>query len=135
MANFCSLLHNLTLLQEIPLPQGNPVITTARRTGKSLCFADKEYYSMLDLETSSFFQVIHVSQSTEPTPFVIKPSITVISQNEFFLLSWTGAGTLGLFITGDGDAVRGTIQWAIHPESICKYDYPSPCPTLTCLRP
>ncbi|KJA21405.1 hypothetical protein HYPSUDRAFT_140625 [Hypholoma sublateritium FD-334 SS-4] len=109
--------------KEIPLPQGSPTITLARRTGKSLCIADKEYYSILDLEASSLFQVIPVSQSSEPTPFVVKPSITVISQNEFLLLSWTGASTLGLFITGDGDPVRGTLEWPSHPEAIC-LDYP-----------
>jgi len=111
----------LTLFQEIPLPQGSPTITLARRTGKSLCIADKEYYSILDLEASSLFQVIPVSQSSEPTPFIVKPSITVISQNEFLLLSWTGASTLGLFITGDGDPVRGTLEWPSHPEAICAY--------------
>ena len=111
----------LILFQEIPLPQGSPTITLARRTGKSLCIADKEYYSILDLEASSLFQVIPVSQSSEPTPFVVKPSITVISQNEFLLLSWTGASTLGLFITGDGDPVRGTLEWPSHPEAICAY--------------
>ncbi len=60
-----------------------------------------------------------MSQSSEPTPFVVKPSITVISQNEFLLLSWTGASTLALFITGGGDPVRGTLEWPSHPEAIC----------------
>lgn len=116
-------------MQEIPLPQGSPTITLARRTGKSLCIADKEYYSILDLEASSLFQVIPVSQSSEPTPFVVKPSITVISQNEFLLLSWMGASTLGLFITGDGDPVRGTLEWPSHPEAICTSTklYPTQC--------
>ncbi|KAF9475156.1 hypothetical protein BDN70DRAFT_272425 [Pholiota conissans] len=109
--------------KEIPLPQGSLPITLARRTGKSLCIADKEYYSILDLEASSLFQVIPVSQSMDPTPFLIKPSITVISQNEFLLISWTGTSALGLFITGDGDPVRGTLEWPIYPEAIC-LDYP-----------
>jgi vacuolar protein sorting-associated protein 3 len=26
---------------------------------------------------------------------------------------------LGVFITGDGDPVRGTLEWPSHPESIC----------------
>ncbi|KAF8966668.1 hypothetical protein BDZ97DRAFT_1657548 [Flammula alnicola] len=113
----------LVYQKEIPLPQGSPTITLARRTGKSLCVADKQYYSILDLEASSLFQVIPLSQAFEPTPFVVKPSITVISQNEFLILSWTGASTLGLFITGDGDPVRGTLQWPSHPEAI-SLDYP-----------
>ncbi|KAF8954218.1 hypothetical protein BDZ97DRAFT_1866578 [Flammula alnicola] len=96
--------------KEIPLPQGSPTITLARRTGKSLCIADKLHYSILDLQASSLFQVIPLCRALEPTPFVVKPSITVISQNESLILSWTGASTLGMFITGDGDPVRGTLH-------------------------
>uniref|UniRef100_A0A8H8CKT2 CNH domain-containing protein n=1 Tax=Psilocybe cubensis TaxID=181762 RepID=A0A8H8CKT2_PSICU len=107
--------------KEIPLQQGG--ITLAKRTGRTLCIADKTHYSMLDLEALSVFQVLPVSQAFEPTPFVVKPSITVISQNEFLILSWTGASTLGLFVTGDGDPVRGTLEWPSHPEAIC-LDYP-----------
>ncbi|KAF8961751.1 hypothetical protein BDZ97DRAFT_1921074 [Flammula alnicola] len=83
--------------KEIPLPQGSPTITLARRTGKALCIADKLYHSILDLEASSLFQVIPLSQAFEPAPFVVKPSITVISQIMFLILSWTGASTLGLY--------------------------------------
>jgi hypothetical protein len=43
----------------------------------------------------------------------------VISENEFLILSWTGTSTLGLFITADGDPVRGTLEWSSHPEAIC----------------
>lgn len=78
---------------------------------------------MLDVEALSVFQVLPVSQAFEPTPFVVKPSITVISQNEFLILSWTGASTLGVFVTGDGDPVRGTLEWPSHPEAICKFLY------------
>ena len=102
--------------QEIPLPQG---ASLARRAGRSLCIADKEHYNMVDLDDASLFQLMPISQAFDPTPFVVKPSITVISPNEFLILSWTGASTLGLFITGDGDPVRGTLEWPSHPESIC----------------
>jgi len=74
---------------------------------------------MLDLEAFSIFQVLPISQAYDPTPTPVKPSITVIGPNEFLILSWTGASTLGLFITGDGDPVRGTLEWPSHPESIC----------------
>jgi hypothetical protein len=37
------------------------------------------------------------------------------------ILSWTGASTLGLFITGDGDPVRGTLEWPSHPEAVCEF--------------
>jgi hypothetical protein len=51
---------------------------------------------------------------------VVKPSITVIGPNEFLILSWTGTSTLGVFISADGDPVRGTLQWPSHPRSICQ---------------
>ncbi|KAF8966687.1 hypothetical protein BDZ97DRAFT_1917487 [Flammula alnicola] len=104
----------LVYQKEIPLPQGSPTITLA----------------ILDLEASSLFQVIPLSQAFDSMPFMVKPSITVISQNEFLILSWTGASTLGLFITGDGDPVRGTLQWPSHREAICL-----DCPYITSLLP
>ncbi|KAF9553103.1 hypothetical protein CPC08DRAFT_245203 [Agrocybe pediades] len=116
-----TLKERLTYTKEVPISSGD--ITLARRSGKTLCLADKTHYSMLDLEAFSIFQVLPISQAYDPTPFVVKPSITVIGPNEFLILSWTGASTLGLFITGDGDPVRGTLEWPSHPESIC-LDYP-----------
>ena len=117
--NVTTALHlTQNVLQEIPLPQAGGV-TLARRTGKSLCIADKEHYNIVDLEVASLFPILPLSQAFEPTMFVVKPSITVISANEFLILSWTGASTLGLFITGDGDPVRGTLEWPSHPEALC----------------
>ena len=52
---------------------------------------------------------------------MVKPSITVIGPNEFLILSWTGTSTLGVFISADGDPVRGTLQWPSHPRSICQF--------------
>jgi len=115
-----SLKDRLSYLKEIPLPQG---ATLARRTGRSLCIADKINYNMVDLELASLFPILPLSQANEPASFVVKPSITVIGPNEFLILSWTGATTLGLFITADGDPVRGTLGWPSHPKSIC-LDYP-----------
>ncbi|KDR80363.1 hypothetical protein GALMADRAFT_62776 [Galerina marginata CBS 339.88] len=115
-----TLKDRLVYTKEIPLQPGTIV---ARRTGKTMCLADKAYYSILDLEAASIFQVLPVSQAIDETPFVVKPSITVISQNEYLILSWTGASTLGLFITSEGDPVRGTLEWPSHPEAIC-LDYP-----------
>jgi hypothetical protein len=94
-------------------------VTLARRTGRSLCIADKEHYNIVDLEMASLFPILPLSQAFEPTMFVVKPSITVISANEFLILSWTGTSTLGLFITSDGDPVRGTLEWPSHPEALC----------------
>lgn len=113
-----NLREKLFFQKEIPLPSGG---TLAKRTGRSLCLADKEYYNMIDLEAASLFPVMPLSQAPDSGP--VKPIITVISENEFLILSWTGASTLGVFITGDGDPVRGTLEWPSHPEAVC-LDYP-----------
>jgi len=113
-----SLQERLFLQKEIPLPYGGIL---ARRTGRYLCIADKENYNMIDLEAASLFPLLPVSQAGDG--IVIRPSITVVSENEFLILSWTGASTIGVFITGDGDPVRGTLEWPSHPEAVC-LDYP-----------
>ncbi|KAL6298204.1 hypothetical protein BKA93DRAFT_744633 [Sparassis latifolia] len=113
-----SLREKLFFQKEIPLPLGGAL---ARRTGHYLCLADSEHYNIIDLEAASLFPVLPVSQAPDSGP--VKPSITVISENEFLILSWTGASTLGLFITGEGEAVRGTLEWPSHPEAVC-LDYP-----------
>ncbi|KXN93199.1 Vacuolar protein sorting-associated protein 3, partial [Leucoagaricus sp. SymC.cos] len=109
--------------QEIPLPFDSPIALCARRTGHSLCYADNEYYNMVDLEQASLYQLLPLRQSEEPTPWHVKPLICVIGENEFLILSWTGASALGVFITGEGDPVRGTLEWGSYPKAIC-LDYP-----------
>ncbi|EPS98234.1 hypothetical protein FOMPIDRAFT_1126867 [Fomitopsis schrenkii] len=110
--------ERLFFQKEIPLPSGG---FFARRTGKWLCVANKEYYNVIDLETATMIPVLPVSQAQDG--LTIKPSITVISDNEFLIVSWTGASSLGLFVTGDGEPVRGTLEWPAHPDSI-SLDYP-----------
>lgn len=66
------------------------------------------------------FPVLPVNQQADD-PAPVKPFIVVVGGNEFLLLSWTGATTLGVFITGEGDPVRGTLEWPSHPLSICKW--------------
>jgi hypothetical protein len=74
---------------------------------------------MVDLEQASILPILPLSQAPDAS-ISVKPSITVISENEFLILSWTGSSTLGVFITGDGDPTRGTLQWPSHPESVCE---------------
>ena len=75
---------------------------------------------MIDLVQASMVPLLPISQAADTT-VAVKPLITVITENEFLLLSWTGASTIGVFITGDGDPVRGTLEWPSHPEAICKF--------------
>ncbi|KAG6902189.1 hypothetical protein C0995_003285 [Termitomyces sp. Mi166 len=111
--------ERMSFLKEIPLPQG---ANLARRLGHHLCIADKEFYSMVDLEAASLFPVVAISQAPD-SDILINPSITVVGENEFLILSWTGTGTIGLFLTAEGDPVRGTLEWPSHPVAVC-LDYP-----------
>lgn len=117
-----SLKDRLFYSREIPLPQGTNAVL-ARRTGRYVCFADHENYNIIDLEEAQLFPILPISQAPPESTLKIKPHITVISDNEFLILSWTGASTLGLFITGNGDPVRGTLQWSSYPLGI-SLDYP-----------
>ncbi|KAG2008615.1 hypothetical protein CC2G_014029 [Coprinopsis cinerea AmutBmut pab1-1] len=119
-----SLRERLFYSREIPLPQSQGAGSVlAKRAGKYLCFADKENYNMVDLEDAQLFPLLPISQAPSQDGAKIRPMINVISENEFLILSWTGASTLGLFITGDGDPVRGTLEWPSYPLGIC-LDYP-----------
>ena len=80
---------------------------------------------MIDLETASLFPLLPISQAPSEVPVsdgpqlpVVKPFILVVAESEFLILSWTGASTLGLFLTGEGDPVRGTLEWSSHPISV-----------------
>jgi len=114
------LVFSLMEVQEIPLPQGMNAVL-ARRTGRYLCFADHENYNIIDLDEAQLFPVLPISQAPRQDGMQIKPHITVISENEFLILSWTGASTMGLFITGNGDPVRGTLEWDSYPLGICEF--------------
>ncbi|KAG2343004.1 hypothetical protein BDR05DRAFT_963384 [Suillus weaverae] len=111
--------EKLTFTREIPF---RPGALRAQRSGRHLCVATADIYSVIDLATAQMFELLPVTQ-VEGTAGTIKPHILVISPSEFLLLSWTGGSTLGLFITGEGDPVRGTLEWPAHPVSVC-LDFP-----------
>ncbi|KAI0765869.1 hypothetical protein BD413DRAFT_615407 [Trametes elegans] len=114
-----SLRERLFFQKEIPLPNGGVL---ARRTGRYLCVADRENYNVIDLQEASLIPLLPISQAID-SDVTVKPSITVISDNEFLILSWSGASTIGVFITGEGEPVRGTLEWPSHPEAV-SLDYP-----------
>jgi vacuolar protein sorting-associated protein 3 len=111
--SFCS---SCPPTQEIP---SEPAYYT-KRSGQYLCFAGRTNYSVLDLSTSIISEVLPISQlppdSGGPR---IKPIIAVIAQNEFLILSWNGASTMGVFINEKGDAIRGILEWSGHPLAVC----------------
>ena len=94
----------------------------ARRAGRVILAADRENYNVIDLTTASCTPLLPIDQTGE-TPSRVRPMITFLGQSEpieFLLASATGAGSsMGLFISGTGDPVRGTLEWPSHPESLC----------------
>jgi len=113
--------NRLTYQKDIPLPSG---ASFAKRSGSTLCIADRENYCVVDLEKAVSIPLIPISQAMDPTPIPIAPHILVCPHNEYLVLSWTGTGTIGVFITDDGMPTRGTLQFDSHPDSICMSNNP-----------
>ncbi|KAI4520579.1 hypothetical protein K525DRAFT_285871 [Schizophyllum commune Loenen D] len=104
--------------QEIPFQGG----LVARRIGQSLCVADKEFFSIVNLEQSVAFQIMPVNQVMDDKP--IKPLVLEIhGEDEYLVVSWMGASAMGVFINTNGDPVRGTLEYEEYPVSICM-DFP-----------
>ena len=49
-----------------------------------------------------------------------KPIITVISGGEFLIVSNLDNRGLAVFISGNGDPVRGTFEYSMYPVAVCK---------------
>lgn len=66
--------------------------------------------------------VLPVVQSTSSgaNAQVLRPTCIAIAENEFLLASATGSGqtAIGIFCTGAGDPVRGTLQWSSYPRAL-----------------
>ena len=77
-------------------------------------------YSIIDLSDASLTEVLPVSQiDPNVLEFEPNPNIAVIpGENEFLVTSYTGTTTMGVFLNGQGDPVRGTMEWSEHPVSI-----------------
>lgn len=116
-----SLRESLSYIKDIPL-QGGAFL--ARRIGKCLCIADREQYILVNLSAVTATPILPISQvPPEPGTRPHRPMILVVTEEELLILSWTGAGTMGVFINLNGDPVRGTLQWPTHPLSI-SMEYP-----------
>lgn len=111
--------ERLVYFKEVPFQPGAQL---ARRIGHHLCVADTENYNVVDMQNAQMFPLLPVNQAGDAAP--VKPFISVVSETEFLVLSWTGASTIGIFVTGEGDPVRGTLTFPSHPLSVC-LDYPN----------
>lgn len=119
-----------TLQQEIPLPSA-PIAHALFQT--YLCCAllssetSQTVNCVIDLSDASLTEVLPVSQvppledeDGEGKEAVNANIVVIPDEKEFLVTSYTGTSTMGVFLNGQGDPVRGTIPWTSHPLSISK---------------
>ncbi|WVW83780.1 hypothetical protein I302_105801 [Kwoniella bestiolae CBS 10118] len=117
--------NRMNSVKEIPLPSSP---THHALFSSFLCAAitsgqedtQQTLYSIIDLSDASLTEVLPVSQiDPAVAEFEPNPNIVVIpGENEFLVTSYTGSSTMGVFLNGQGDPVRGTMEWPSHPISI-----------------
>lgn len=112
--------------QEIPLPGTAPTHHALFQTFLCCALPSAETSEILncviDLSDASLTGVLPVSQISPEREESINPNIIVIpGEEEFLVTSFTGTSTMGVFLNGQGDPVRGTIEWESHPLSIGVY--------------
>ncbi|OCF74776.1 hypothetical protein I204_05158 [Kwoniella mangroviensis CBS 8886] len=117
--------NRMNSVKEIPLPSS---ATHHALFSSYLCAAitsgqddtTQTLYSIIDLSDASLTEVLPVSQiDPAVADFQSNPNIVVIpGENEFLVTSYTGSSTMGVFLNGQGDPVRGTMEWPSHPLSI-----------------
>ncbi|TYJ57008.1 hypothetical protein B9479_002287 [Cryptococcus floricola] len=75
---------------------------------------------VIDLSDASLTPVAPVDRSSNDAEQEKKNANIVVipGEDEFLVTSYSGFSTLGLFLNGQGDPVRGTIEWESHPLSI-----------------
>lgn len=112
----------MILVKEIPLPappRYHALFSTF------LCVAAPSEgggltYSVIDISDASMTEVLPVTQvPPEDESWNPNPNVVVIpGENQFLVTSYTGSNTMGVFLNGQGDPERGTMEWQSHPISI-----------------
>lgn len=111
----------MTMVKEIPLPAPprHPALFST-----FLCAALPSEtglnYCIIDLSDASLTEVLPVVQvDPSDSSWSPNPNVVVIpGENQFLVTSYTGANTIGVFLNGQGDPERGTIEWTDHPIDI-----------------
>lgn len=82
-------------------------------------------YKLINLQQSFVTELIPTPQ-VPVTPTLLlgsgtqpRPLVAVVKQDEFLLVSGNEEGQIGLFINGNGDPIRGTLQWSSYPKALC----------------
>ncbi|KAG0205351.1 hypothetical protein BGX33_007985 [Mortierella sp. NVP41] len=105
--------------KELSLPNGALVVT---RWKNFICVADANDFKLIDSRVGRMIPVLPVVQSSNSgsNAQVLKPVCIAITENEFLLASATSSGqtAIGIFCSGAGDPVRGTLQWSSYPRAL-----------------
>ncbi|KAI1315748.1 transforming growth factor, beta receptor associated protein 1 [Mortierella claussenii] len=105
--------------KELNLPNGGLVVT---RWKNVVCVADASGFKLIDTRVGRMIPVLPVVQSVSPGSHaqVLKPVCIPIAENEFLLASATSSGqtAIGIFCSGSGEPVRGTLQWSSYPRAL-----------------
>ncbi|BEJ17778.1 hypothetical protein CspHIS471_0700460 [Cutaneotrichosporon sp. HIS471] len=112
--------QRMTMVKEMPLPAPpryhalfNTYMCAALPTESGLT------YCIIDLSDASLTEVLPVSQVDPDDNWKPNPNVVVIpGESQFLVTSYTGANTMGVFLNGQGDPERGTIEWTEHPLCI-----------------
>ncbi|KAF9173570.1 transforming growth factor, beta receptor associated protein 1 [Mortierella sp. AD010] len=104
---------------ELNLPNGALVVT---RWDNIVCVADGNDFNLIDTRVGRMIPVLPVVQSAPSgsNSTVLKPVCIPIAGDEFLLASATSSGqtAIGIFCTGSGEPVRGTLQWSSYPRAL-----------------
>ncbi|KAF8985754.1 hypothetical protein BGZ46_002133, partial [Entomortierella lignicola] len=104
--------------RELNLPNGALVVT---RWDNFVCLADGHDFNLIDTRIGRMIPVLPVVQSATSgsNSTVVRPVCIPIAGDEFLLASEPSSGkTIGIFCTGSGDPVRGTLQWTSYPRAL-----------------
>ncbi len=85
----------------------------ACKNGRLACFADDQMYNLISLKKESITPLFPYDQE------VLRPIVHSISRNEWVLVTGSPQGFgIGIFVSGSGEPIRGTLQWPSIPISI-----------------
>ncbi|KAJ3259099.1 transforming growth factor, beta receptor associated protein 1 [Boothiomyces macroporosus] len=102
--------EKLNLKKNIPMEGGAVMLS---QFWGNICAADTKVYNLVSLKTNKITPLFPYDSD------VLAPIVINISENEFLLVTASAQGFgIGVFISSNGDPIRGTLQWPVVPISI-----------------
>ncbi|KAJ3320254.1 transforming growth factor, beta receptor associated protein 1 [Boothiomyces sp. JEL0866] len=107
--------EKLNLKKNIPMEGGAVMLS---QYWGNICAADTKVYNLVSLKSNKINPLFPYDSD------VLEPIVINISENEFLLVTASAQGFgIGVFISSNGDPIRGTLQWPVVPISI-EFQYP-----------